>query len=56
MKKIQVYLGEGTNRHVVEAELVEDRPSSVLVKLDDGNIIKRKKSRQVVNEQKSEVA
>jgi len=45
---IKIYLG--ATREVVEAELVEDRKFSVLVKLADGNIIKRKKSTQVVKE------
>jgi hypothetical protein len=47
--KIKVYLG--ATREVVEAELVEDRELSVLVKLADGNVIRRKKSTQVVKEE-----
>jgi hypothetical protein len=46
--KINVYLGHNDTKRVVEAELVEDRKHSVLVKLTDGNVIKRKKSTQVV--------
>lgn len=50
MSKIKIYLG--VNRTVTEAELVEDRPLSVLVRLDDGKVIKRKKSTQVAQEGK----
>jgi uncharacterized protein YwbE len=50
-EKIKVYLGNGEVKRVVEADLVEDRPHSVLVKLEDGNVIKRKKSTQVVKEE-----
>ncbi len=52
MKKIKVYLNtkvEG-KRKVVNAELIEDRKDSVVVKLPDGNIIKRRKNRDVVKE------
>ncbi len=35
---------------IVMAELLEDRPLSVVVKLPDGNIIVRKKFRQVDQE------
>ena len=59
MKTIKVYLnptnlvllkseGGVKKRRVVEAELIEDRKLSVLVKLPDGNIIKRMKARDVV--------
>ena len=47
---IKIYLGNGETKREVEAELVEDRKHSVLVKLADGNVIKRKKSTQVVND------
>lgn len=46
MKLIKVFL----KGMIVECELIEDRAKSVLVKLDDGNIIVRKKSRFVVND------
>ena len=50
MSTIKIYLGHGETKREVEAEMVEDRTHSVLVKLADGNIIKRKKSTQVVKE------
>jgi hypothetical protein len=34
-------------RQVVEAELIKETHSSVTVKLPDGNIIKRKKNRDI---------
>ena len=46
MKIIKVYLGRP--QQVVEAELVEDKGTTCMVKLPDGNIIKRKKKSQVV--------
>lgn len=45
---IKIYLGK--ERKIVEAELIQDRKKSVLVRLADGNVIVRKKSRQVVND------
>ena len=48
METIKIYLGQ--DKRVVEVELVENREKNVLVKLPDGNIIKRKKSTQVVKE------
>ena len=45
---IKIYLGK--DRTVVDAELIETRPTTVLVRLADGNVIKRKKSTQVVQE------
>ena len=39
-------------RKVVEAELLKTRPTTVVVKLADGNVIVRKKSRDVVVEGK----
>lgn len=50
MKNIEIYLGFKDTKRIVTAELVEDRTHSVLVKLPDGNVIKRKKSTQVVQE------
>jgi hypothetical protein len=38
------------NKKIVEAEIIEERPKSFLVKLSDGHIIIRKKSRHVVKE------
>lgn len=52
MKKVQVLLDDKVNggRKVVEAELIEDRPTTVKVKLPDGNVITRKKSRDLPRE------
>ena len=49
MKKINVYLdGLDKERKVVEAELVKDNPTTVWVKLPDGNVIVRKRKRDIV--------
>jgi len=50
MSTIKIYLGHGETKREVEAEVMSDRTYSVLVRLEDGNIIKRKKSTQVVKE------
>ncbi len=39
---------EKTGRVPLNAELLEDRPKSVLVKLPNGDIIVRKKNRDIV--------
>jgi|WetSurSiteA1Bulk_404760.scaffolds.fasta_scaffold00377_2 hypothetical protein len=51
METIKVYLDdhEKSGRKVVEVELVERRATNVLVKLADGNIIKRK-NKDIVTE------
>ncbi len=49
MKKIKVYLNtkvEG-KRKVVNAELLEDRKTTILVRLPDGNVIVRRKNRDL---------
>ena len=47
---MKVYLNDKSNkRKIVNAELLEDRKYSVLVALPDGNIIVRKKKRDLVN-------
>ena len=52
MKKIKVYLNrkDRTERKVVNAELIEDRKDSVVVKLPDGNVIVRRKNRDLEEE------
>lgn len=48
---MKIYLNdEEGKRKVVEATLVEDRLTTILVKLPDGNIIKRNKKRDLVKE------
>lgn len=50
MKRIKVYLNaEGKDRKTVEAEILKIKDTTVWVKLPDGNIIKRKLTRDVVN-------
>ena len=49
MKSIKVFVNDGVGkRKVLNAELLKDRPRSVLVALPDGNIVVRKKSRDLV--------
>ena len=53
MEKIKVYLnkdykgGERKERRIVDAELLEVRQSTVLVRLPDNSIITRKKKRDI---------
>lgn len=48
---MKIYLNDKEGkRQVVEATLVADRPTTILVKLPDGNIIKRNKKRDLVKE------
>ena len=37
-------------RKIVDVEVLEDRKASLIVKLSNGNIIKRKKNRDLVKE------
>ena len=41
---------KGTSRNLVNAELVKKKGSTLLVKLPDGNVVLRKKSRDLPNE------
>lgn len=54
MKKIKIYLNikKEDKRRIVNAELLEDRNTTVLVGLPDGNVIVRKKNRDVVKEER----
>lgn len=56
MKKVLVYLDDRKNggRKIVEADLIEERQSTVKVKLLDGNTITRKKSRDLPREDSNE--
>ena len=53
---IKVYISskDRTSRNLVSAKLIEDRGTTVIVELPDGNIIKRKKSRDFPQEKKSD--
>jgi hypothetical protein len=46
--KVYVNSKDRTTREIVEAELISEAATTVHVKLPDGNIIKRKKGRDVV--------
>ena len=48
---MKVYLGEGAERKLVEVELLKDKKTTVLVRLPDGNIITRKKKRDLPKEE-----
>ncbi|KKL26625.1 hypothetical protein LCGC14_2393450 [marine sediment metagenome] len=47
MKKIKVFINEGNERKLVDVELLESRKYTVRVRLPDGNIITRKKKRDL---------
>lgn len=49
MKKVKVYLDDRKNggRKLVEVELLEENTTSIRVRLSDGNVIKRKKVRDL---------
>ena len=51
MKKVvKVYLGREPNRYIEEAELVETKETTIVVKLKDGNKIVRKIKRDIVKD------
>lgn len=52
MKIIKVFLDDRKNgsRKLVDAELIEEYTTTVKVKLSDGNVIKRKKARDLPKE------
>jgi len=56
MRQVKVYLDDRLNggRRLVQAELVENRPTTIVVKLPDGNTITRKKSRDLPKENSNE--
>lgn len=43
--------GKVIGKKIVEAELLQERPASVVVKLPDGNIVIRKKNRDLPDAQ-----
>ena len=49
--KVYVNSPDRTSRIVLEATLIKDRATTVVVKLPDGNIITRKKKRDIVKEE-----
>lgn len=55
MRHVKVYVDDQTNggRKLINAELIEDRSTTMKVKLPDGNVITRKKSRDLPNKEKT---
>ena len=50
---MKVFIGDKENpgkRKLVECVVIQDRPTTLLVKLPDGNVITRKKSRDLAVE------
>jgi hypothetical protein len=51
MAQVKVLINDGIGkRKVVEAEVIQDRKTTILVRLPDGNIITRKKKRDLPKE------
>lgn len=51
---MKVYInGKGGERQLVEAELLKSNSSTIIVRLPDGNIISRKKKRDLPEEKGS---
>ena len=49
---MKVYINDKSGkRKLVEVELIEDRKTTVLVKLPDGNVIVRKKKRDLLKKE-----
>lgn len=56
IRRVTVLLGNPkmpSNRKKVEAELLQERNNVLIVRLPDGNIITRKKSRDLVKEEEN---
>jgi len=54
METIKVLVNDGEGkRKVVEAELIEGRKTTILVRLSDGEVITRKKKRDLPNSEVS---
>jgi len=47
METIKVLVNDGKGRKVVEAELIEGRKTTILVRLPSGKVITRKKARDI---------
>ena len=48
--RVLINNGKGGERKLVEAELIRENQSTIIVKLPDGNIISRKKNRDLPEE------
>jgi hypothetical protein len=55
MRRMKVYFDDRTNggRKLVDVELIEDRPTTMKVKLPDGNVVTRKKTRDLPKEKET---
>ena len=52
---MRVYInGKGGERKLIDAELVRENQSTIIVKLPDGNIISRKKKRDLPTEKEKD--
>lgn len=47
---MKVYINDKGGRKLVEAELIKETKTTVIVKLPDGNIVSRKKKRDLPEE------
>jgi hypothetical protein len=48
---LKVYINNKGGRKLVEAELIKENKATVIVKLPDGNIVSRKKQRDLPEEE-----
>lgn len=48
---MKVYINNKGGRKLVEAELIKENKATVIVKLPDGNIVSRKKKRDLPEEE-----
>lgn len=56
MKTIKVWLNDGPDsRRSVDAELVRENALTIVVRLPDGNVVKRNKARDIVKEVADEI-
>lgn len=51
---MKIFLGRGQERAIVDATIVRENPKTVVVRLADGNVIKRKKNRDIPSAQEVE--
>ena len=56
MRQVKVYLDDRRNggRKIIEADILEERETTLKVRLPDGNIITRKKTRDLPRGEKDE--
>ncbi len=47
---MKVYVNDKNGRKLVEAELIKENKATVIVRLPDGNIVSRKKKRDLPEE------